>query len=432
MRTLIRDVCMIDPATSRIIPHGYAVLRDAQIEAIEAGAPAERDEAFAQVIDGRARLLLPGMVNTHGHAAMSLFRGYADDLCLHRWLHERIWPIEEKLAPDDVHAGTMLAILEMLETGTTTFTDMYFFTERVAQAVQDSGIRAVLGRGVIGSGEAFASRLAESESLIREFDGTGEGRLRMTLAPHALYTCPPESLRKIASAAQKWNVLVQIHLSESQQEVDDALREYGASPVRVIEGSGLFETGTIAAHCVHVTEDDIAILAAHDVRVAHNPASNLKLGSGIAPVARMLANGLTVGLGTDGAASNNKLDMYDEMRLAALLHKGAKQDPAAVPAPVALQMATSGGARALFYENGLGTLSAGAPADIQLLDISGPRYAPDHHWIGHAVYASHGGDVTDVFVAGKALVRNREFLTIDRERVIHEASRRAKRLASAL
>lgn len=429
MRTLIRDVCLIDPRQGVAVAHGYAVMDDARIESVAAGDCPEGAEAFSEVIDGRGKLLMPGMVNAHGHAAMSLLRSYADDLALQQWLRDRIWPIEDRLAPDDVYFGTMLAMLEMLETGTTTFTDMYFFTDRVAEAVIDSGMRAVLGRGLIGTGEAFASRLAESESLIREYEGAASGRLRMTLAPHALYTCPPDSLRKVVASAQRTDVAIQIHVSETAVEVQDALREYGASPVAVLEQTGLFEARVVAAHCVHVSEADLGILQSHAVRVVHNPGSNLKLGSGVAPVARMQELGLVVGLGTDGAASNNKLDMYDEMRLAALLHKGVQQDPTVIPALAALQMATSQGGRALFYEDGLGALAAGAPADVQLLDVSGPRYAPDHDWFGHAVYASHGGDVTDVFVAGKALVRNRQFLTIDRERVIHEATRRGRLLA---
>ncbi len=429
MRTLIRNVCLIDPAQGRTIAHGYAVVRDAWIETVAAGDCPEGDEAFSDVVEGRGKLLIPGFVNTHGHAAMSLFRGYADDLALQQWLRDRIWPVEDRLAPDDVYFGAMLAILEMIETGTTTFTDMYFFMDRVAQAVLDSGIRAVLGRGLVGTGEAFSARLAESESLIREYDGAENGRLRMTLAPHALYTCPPDSLRKVVALAHKEDVAIQIHVSETAAEVGDALREFGASPVAVLESNGLFEARVVAAHCVHVTEDDLGILQSHAVHIAHNPGSNLKLGSGVAPLGAMLERGLTVGLGTDGAASNNKLDMYGELRLAALLHKGVQQDATLIPALAALQMATSQGARTLFYGDGLGGLTPGAPADIQLLDISGPRYAPDHNWQGHVVYASHGGDVTDVFVAGKALMRNREFLTIDRERIIHEATRRGRRLA---
>jgi len=331
-----------------------------------------------------------------------------------------------------VEIGTQLAMLEMIETGTTTFTDMYFHMDRVAESVIQSGMRAVLGRGLIGLDKEGAQKLAESESFARAYHGAGDGRVSVIVSPHAPYTCPPEYLQKVIESADQLNLPVQIHIAETAKEVVDCMDHYGTTPVMHLYRSGLFRLRTIGAHCVHLTEEDIAVLASEHVSVAHNPGSNLKLGSGIAPLTSLLAKGIVVGLGTDGAASNNKLDMWEELRLVALLHKGMQQDAEAVDAATALHLATAAGAQALFMADGLGTLRPGAPADLQLIDISGPRYFPRHSLLAHVVYSSCATDVTDVFVAGRPLLRKREHLTIDKERVLRAAQQTAVKFTHIL
>ena len=421
MRRLIHSIAYIDDDSGENISHGYLITNGDRIESINQGDHLGDQIHFDEIIDGSNRLVLPGFINTHGHAAMSLLRGFADDLPLQSWLSQLIWPAEDLLTAEDIYIGTQLAMLEMLETGTTTFTDMYFHMDRVADAVVDAGMRAVLGRGMVALGNSGEQSLAESQSFIRDYHLAGEGRIHATLAPHAPYTCPADFLGKVMMAAETLKVPLQIHVSETKREVEESYEQYGVSPVKWLADQGLFEFPVIAAHCVHVNDEDISLLQQHHVHVAHNPGSNLKLGSGVASLVSFLNHNIQVGIGTDGASSNNKLDMFEEMRLVALIHKGVNLQATAIDALTALHLSTAQGAKTLFLESELGTLHPGAPADFQLIDISGPRYYPRHSLLAHAVYSSHGGDVTDVFVAGKALFRNREYLTLDKEKILASA-----------
>ena len=384
------------------------------------GAAAAED-CYDRVIPAADCALIPGLVNCHGHAAMTLFRGIADDLPLKPWLEERIWPLEARLTADCVYWGSMLAIAEMIRGGTTTFTDMYFFEEQTARAAAETGMRAVLSRGIV-AGPNMQNSLAESRQLAADWQGAAGGRITIQLGPHALYTCPPAQLAPVIDLAAELGLALQIHLAETKGEVEEAYARYGKSPVAVLEEAGLFQLPVLAAHCVHVSQEDIGILARRDVRVSHNPASNLKLGSGIAPVPHLLSQGVTVGLGTDGAASNNNLDMFTEMRLAALIHKGIHNDPTLVPAGVALEMATSMGARALFLEN-VGSIREGMKADLTLIDLEKAHLAPRHNTEAAIAYAAHASDVTFVMVDGQILLEDGRLTTMDEERVIFEAQR---------
>ena len=387
--------------------------------------PADYDE----VIEGNNMLCLPGLVNTHTHVAMTLFRSYADDMELMDWLQNKIWPAEDHLDDDIVYWGSMLAFAEMIRGGTTAFCDMYMFMDSCAKAADLAGMRGNLARGLAGIGPNGDKGLAENIELFKNWDHAGDGRFKVMLGPHASYTCPPDYIRKVRDAGMKYNIPIHIHLSETQGEVDNCLKEYGKTPIALMNDLGLFDLPTLAAHCVQVNDDDIRIMKEKDVHVAHNPTSNLKLASGIAPVTKMRAAGITVGLGTDGASSNNKLDMFAEMRLAALIHKVKDNDPLAINALEALNMATVDGAKCMGYDN-LGTLESGRLADIILVNREGFNWMPGFNSISLAVYSGNSMDVDTVMINGKVVMRHKELLTIDVERMKREVSRVTDKLFS--
>nr|WP_199615034.1 amidohydrolase [Paenibacillus alkalitolerans] len=380
-------------------------------------------------IDGRGKLYMPGLVNTHGHAAMSLLRGLKDDVNLQVWLQQHMWPMEAKFTGADVHAGTMLAIMEMLKGGTTAFMDMYDHMDEVARAVEETGLRACLNRGVIGlcSEDAQRTKLEEAIRFARDWHKSAGGRITTAMAPHAPYTCPPDYIVKFVDAAHELDLPIHTHMSETAREVEDNVRQYGVRPVEHLRRLGVFSRPAIVAHGVHLTDEEIAMLAAHGVGVSHNPGSNLKLASGIARVPELLRAGVRVSLGTDSAASNNNLDMFEEMRLAALLHKGISGDPTVVPASEALRMATIDGARSLWLDD-VGRLAPGMKADVIALDVTAAHFQPEADFASHVVYSASCSDVTDVWVDGRQLVRGRSCLTLDEERVVYEANAALKRL----
>ncbi len=382
------------------------------------------DARATAIVDRRHAVAIPGLVNSHGHAAMTLLRGIGDDLPLKAWLNDRVLPTEEKLTSDAVYWGTLLAAWEMIGSGTTCFTDMYMFMHDAAKAVSESGMRAVLSWGMVGFDEQGQERaIRNSREFVGRWHGGADGRITTTLGPHAPYTCPPDFLRRIAELSGELRIPVQIHLSETRVEVENSMRDWGMSPIAHVADCGLLDGPVLAAHCVHVSPEDIDLMAAKGVRVAHNPQSNLKLASGIAPIVAMHEAGLTIGLGTDGAASNNNLDMLEELRLAATLHKGVLQQATAIPAPVAFQMATEDSAKAVFLPPGHGTLRTGSSADLVLLDRRSPHFIPSHSLLSNIVYAAGEGDVLDVYVQGVPVLQNKECTTIDTERVTYEVNR---------
>ena len=381
------------------------------------------------VIDAKNKLALPGFINAHTHASMTLLRNYADDMNLMDWLTKEIWPIEAKMQEDDIYWGAMLAAVEMIKSGTTAFVDMYGPNmEKVADAVDVSGMRAVLSRGIIGVADGD-KKLEENISLYHDYHNACDGRITVMFGPHALYTCSPDFLKKVAKEAEKVGAEIHIHMSETMGEVENCLKDYGKRPFAHVESTGLFELGTLAAHCVWLDDEDIEIIKRHDVRIAHNPGSNMKLASGVAPVQRLLDEGVCVALGTDGASSNNNLDMLQEIQLAALLGKVHTLDPLNVSAWSAVQMGTMNGAKAVGISD-IGRIEAGCKADIILMSMQGADWYPRHNLIAHLAYGANSSAVDTVMVNGKLLMEKRRLLTLDEERICYEAERVAKNLAA--
>ena len=382
------------------------------------------EDASIYRINASDRVILPGLVNTHGHAAMSLLRGYSDDVSLQVWLEEKMWPIENAWGAEDIRWGTWLSILEMVRGGTTTFVDMYSFMDEVAAAVEKSGMRACLTRGVIGlcPPDIQTEKLNEARQFAKDWHGKANGRITTMMAPHAPYTCPPDYISRIVDVAHELNLPIHTHLAETKREVESHIAQYGKRPVAHLDELGVFARPTLVAHAVHVTDEEIALFARKNVHVSHNPGSNLKLASGIAPIPSMLKAGVRVSLGTDSAASNNNLDQFEEMRLAALLHKGVSGDPTAVPAWAALKMGTIEGARSIWL-NDVGMLKAGMKADFISLDANRAHFQPQADWISHIIYSGNAADVCDVWINGETIMRNRDLRTIDEERIRFEVNR---------
>ncbi|MHA0855393.1 amidohydrolase [Paenibacillus sp. CMAA1364] len=402
------------------VMNGYMVIEDDLITYIGEEKPEYSEDI--PIVDGNKLLFLPGLVNTHGHAAMSLLRGYGDDLALQVWLQEKMWPMEEKFTAQDVYWGTSLSVLEMLKGGTTTFLDMYDHMDQVAKVVQESGMRGVLTRGVIGlcTQEEQQHKLNDAITFAKDWHGQAEGRITTMMSPHAPYTCPPAFFEKFIQAAHDLDLPVHTHMSETKSEVEQNVADYGLRPVQHLEKLGMFTRPSLVAHGVHLTDEEIQILAQYQVGVSHNPGSNLKLASGIARVPDLLKAGVPVSLGTDGPASNNNLDMFEEMRLSALIHKGISGDPTAVPAAEALRMGTIYGASSLFLDS-IGKLAVGMKADFIALNTDQAHFLPHTDFISHCIYSASAKDVEHVWVNGQQVVKNGHCLTLDEERIHHEA-----------
>ncbi|WP_141501466.1 amidohydrolase [Paenibacillus luteus] len=408
---------------------GHMVVTDDRITYIGTAVPTELTESVVK-IDGSKLAFMPGLINTHGHAAMSLLRGYSDDQNLQVWLEQKMWPMEGKYVDQDTSAGSALAIVEMLRSGTTAFVDMYDRMDRVAQAVEQSGIRGVLTRGVIGlcPPEIQEAKLTEAIAFARDWNGKADGRITTMISPHAPYTCPPEYIERFVQAAHDYNLPLHTHMSETLAEVEQNVRDYGMRPVEHLDRLGFFSRPSLVAHAVHLNDAEIELLAAKNVAVSHNPVSNLKLASGIARVPDLLRAGVTVSLGTDSAASNNNLDLFEEIRFAALLHKGVSGDPTAVPALEALKMGTVYGAKSIWQQDSLGSLQEGKKADFIAIDIEQAHYYPKTDMVSHLVYSGSGRDVRHVWVDGRQVVKNGECTMLDEEKIRYEAQASFERL----
>lgn len=431
MMTLFENCAIYTNTDVGFLKEGYVLVEGNRIISVGPGACLLPLVDDAEKINAKNRMLVPGLVNAHSHIPMTLIRNYADDMDLNKWLFEHIFPIEDKLTAPDVWAGTRIGLLEMIATGTTAFNDMYYFCDETAKAVEEAGVRCLITRGLMGDCAAADirsdARVQENLKHFSEWHGKANGRIRTGLAPHAMYTCSPSYLQGIAELGRETGMKIHIHVDETAFEHAQSLEKYGKTPVQHLLDLGLFDSSVIAAHCVHVTDADLALMADKGVTLVHNPSSNLKLASGIAPVMKALAAGVNVALGTDGAASNNTLDMWKELMLTALIHKGVSLNPLAIPADAAFTMATRNGAIALGWPDA-GVIESGALADILLIDMDKPHQLPLHNPISALAYSTKGSDVCLTMVDGKILYKDGVYRTIDAEKVRYEVAASVKRV----
>ena len=422
-------------AAGRIIPNGAVVIEGSKIVAVGTASEIGQRYQAIETIDATGEIVLPGLINTHTHAPMVLYRGLADDLALMDWLTKYIFPAEKAtVSPEFVRIGTRLAALEMIESGTTTFVDMYYFEDDIAEATRESGLRAVLGQSVIrfpvADAPAPADALNRAEAFIAKWKA--DPLVTPAVAPHAPYTLDGSTLKAARALANKYEVPLLIHLAETKDEVKIVATEHKKSPTAYLESLGVWSGRSIAAHAVWLDDADMEILGQRGVGLAHNPESNMKLASGVAAVPAWISRGLRAGLGTDGAASNNDLDMFEAMRTAALLHKVSSGNPETLPARQALELATRRGAEAIGQADRIGSLEPGKQADVITVSVSDARQTPMFDPVSHLVYVSRGSDVRTTVVAGRILMAQSRVLTLRRDAVLRDARAMAERVRQAV
>jgi 5-methylthioadenosine/S-adenosylhomocysteine deaminase len=432
---IVGRAIITEDAAHRIMTPGAVAIGGTDI--LDVGSPEAITSRYsaAETIEAPDALVLPGLINTHTHAPMVMYRGLADDLPLMDWLQHYIFPVEaQTVSPAFVRTGTRLAALEMIESGTTTYADMYYFEEEIAKVTRETGLRGVLGETIIQpsapDAKTPAEGLARAEAFIKSFKG--DDLIVPAVAPHSVYALDRGALVASAELGRRYDVPIIIHLAETEGEIRTVRESYGSTSVGYLESIGFLGPRVVAAHAIWVTDEDIATLKRHRVGVSHNPESNMKLASGPAPVTKYLTAGVALGLGTDGAASNNDLDMFEAMRQAAFLAKLTTRDPRAVPAQTALDIATIGGARALGMERSIGSLEVGKRADIIVVAMSAARQTPLYDPVSHLVYVTRGDDVQTTIVNGKVLMKDRQVRTLNRPSVLAEANELAKKVRQAL
>jgi 5-methylthioadenosine/S-adenosylhomocysteine deaminase len=423
MNILIKDILAVLPdgaETCSVCISGGVI---ASVSDEPAGFRADK------IIFGAGKLLIPGLVNAHTHAPMTIFRNCADDLLFNDWLFGRIFPLEEKIEPEDCYWGTMLAIMEMLRSGTTSFIDMYH-PDECSRAAEETGIRTVQSRGLLGGADdpkAGEQRLRTALEEIEKWKG--HDNISFMLAPHAPYTCDEGYQREIAAEAKRLALPINTHISESLAENETIRERYGCTPAELLDRTGLLTDTTVAAHCVHLTDSDIEIFAERGVTVVTNPVSNLKLANGVAPVMKMLKAGVKIALGTDSAASNNSLNMFRDLSMLTLIHKGVNHNAQAISAREGFDIATKNGAAAMGINN-LGEIKPGYIADLCILDLDRPNMQPVNNPLAAIAYSANGSEVETVIVGGKILMENREFANVDSARVAYEVNKICERIGT--
>ena len=432
MNILIKNALILSPNTDFKDNLMSLLIEDDIISEISE----EIDETKAdKIIDAEGKILLPGLVNTHTHLSMTLFRGVADDLSLDTWLNDHIWPLEANLNGDYCYTGALLGAVEMIKSGTTTFSDMYFYMEDVARAVDEAGLRAVLGYGMIDFGDAERRKdeVKANMDLYKSCNGMADGRITVSLTPHSPYTASEELLLKARELADENNMLIHIHVSETQKEIEDSIADKGLRPFEYLDKIGFLGPDVIAAHSVWLSEEEIEIIKKHDVKVSHNPCSNMKLASGVAPVAELLENDVCVSIGTDGASSNNNLDLIEELKTASLLQKVTTLNPESLSSDEAVRMATISGAQALGLADEIGSIEVGKKADIILIDTKTANMQPQSTTISsNVIYSANGSNVDTTICNGKILMENRKLTVLDEEEIYKKAAEAIKELKEAI
>ncbi len=430
MDILIKNLAEIHTRdeNNNILKNAYIIIEDNKIK--ETGLIEDLNEnknKFKKIIDGNNMIALPGFINCHTHAAMTLLRGYADDLPLKNWLEDKIWPLESKLTKEDIYWGTILAIIEMIKCGTTTFCDMYFEMDFTAKAVEETGIRAVLSQGLIEKKDGEKG-LKKAKEFTIKWNKKADNRITTMLAPHSPYTCTPDYLCDIIDISEELNVALNIHVAETKEEINIIKNKYQRTPVKHLEKIGVFNRPTVAAHCVYVNEEDINILKKTNTGVAYNPMSNMKLGSGIAPIKQMIKEGINVGFGTDGVASNNNLDIIEEAKIGSYLQKVDNLDPTTLNLDQIVEMLTVNGSR-IFNLDKIGVIKKGYYADLNLIDCQKKVSCyPRYNNLSNIFYAGNGALVDTVIVNGKILMEKQNILFVDQDKVFSEINKRAKRI----
>ncbi len=413
MSILLKNISYLDIEEEKIVDKADIFIEENKIKKIGKNLDLSADE----VLDGENKLLTPGFVNAHTHLGMSYFRNYADDLALMDWLENEIWPIEAKLNAEDIYWSSMLSIIENIKSGVTSFCDMYYEMDRVGDAAIEAGIRGVLTRGmtdVDGKGE---EKLQEFDDLYNNYHEKCNGRIKVVPAPHAIYTCSTEFLKEIAKRSlEKYDSLIHIHLSETLTEVENSKKEYGMTPIEYVNSLGLLDSQIIAAHCVHITDEEIELVKDKKFFPVYNPSSNLKLASGFTPVDKLLKNNITMALGTDGDSSNNNQDFVEEMHIGGIVNKAVTMNEKAVPAIEILKMATINGAKALGFEK-LGLVKENYLADLTIFDLNSNSFTPRNNLISALVYSANSSDVESVICDGKFIMKNRKIVNIDEEKI---------------
>jgi 5-methylthioadenosine/S-adenosylhomocysteine deaminase len=419
----------------RVIEDGAVAVAGGRIVAVGKRSEVESQYAARDVVDARGRAVIPGLINGHTHVPMTLFRGIADDLDLNEWLTKYIFPAEAKNVTEDfVRVGTQLGLAEMIRGGTTTYCDMYYFEDAVADETERAGVRGLLGETVIDfpvpDNKTWADAMRYTDNYVRKWKGNA--LVTPAIAPHAPYTVSEAHLREVKAFSDRTQSPIVTHVSETRKEVEDITRDHGARPVEYLARIGFLGPRDVFAHTVQINDGEIALLRQNGVGAVHNPQSNMKLASGVAPVPAMLRAGVAVGLGTDGAASNNDLDMWEEMDTAAKLAKVATFDPKVIPAVEAFALATIGGARALHMDAEIGSLEAGKRADIVVVDLDSLHQTPRYNIYSHLVYATKAADVRTVVIEGRVVMRDRRLLTLDEEQIKQKARAYRERISRSL
>lgn len=414
-------------AAFEILENGELLITNGVIDAVGKSVEAED----AEVVDGRGQWVMPGFVNTHTHLPMTIFRGLADDLPFEQWLYKKIWPAEKKfLNKESIRIGSELGILEMIQGGTTTFNDMYFFSHQIAEVVERSKIRGFIGESVVDFPTHTYQNLEEALQINKELieKYKDHPNVKPSISAHAPYSCSPETIQEVKGLAMDNDLVYNIHISETQEEVQESLDKKGKRPVNYLYDLGVLDHRTVGAHCVWLNEEEIELYKSSGANVSHNPSSNLKLACGFAPIQDFIKSGINVAIGTDGAASNNNTDMIEEMRLSTLIHKGTSNDPTALNAKTSLRMITQNGANAVGMGEQLGSIEKGKIADLVFIDLNKPRTTPIYDVHSSLVYAAHSGQIQSVMINGEFVMKDKVMLTLDEEKVKAEAQELALKI----